>query len=328
MLFVTNGDSAADRLLRLGLADEILPWRDVLHEGPVPSGLFPEELRDARARFIAERGWGGFDEVLGDFARRDSVLDGFRDHDEVVLWFEHDLYDQLQLIQLLDRFDGRDLGTSRLTLVCADDYLGTLAPERLRVLFEERHEVSGGALDLGHRAWLAFTSPDPRQISNLLLTDTSGLPFLEGALLRHLEQFPSVRTGLSRSETQILEAILEGHRVLREAFVSSQDREERLFLGDSVFAAYLEDLSATGEPLVLFEDGTRIVAPRDPASLNGFWDSKARVTQTGRAVLEGDRDKIGLSPIDRWLGGVHLGGEEARWRWDGAAGQLRHGLAS
>lgn len=39
---------------------------------------------------------------------------------------EHDLYDRLQLIQLLDRFEGRDLGTIRLTFVCVDDCLGTL----------------------------------------------------------------------------------------------------------------------------------------------------------------------------------------------------------
>ncbi|HJQ29698.1 MAG TPA: DUF1835 domain-containing protein [Rubrobacter sp.] len=302
MLFVTNGDSAADRIRRLGLARDVLPWRDVLHEGPVRPGLSTGELREVRARFIAERGWGVFDEVLDGFARRDSMLEGFREHEEIVLWFEHDLYDQLQLIQLLDRFEGRDLGTTGLTLVCVDEYLGTLAPDRLRILFEERHEVSGGELDLGHRAWLAFTSPDPEQISSLLQRDTIALPFLEGAMLRHMEQFPLVRTGLSRSETQLLEAILEGNEVLREALVSSQEREERLFLGDSVFAAYLEGLSATGEPLVIFEDGSRIVAPRDPASLAGFWGSKAMVTQTGRAVLKGDRDRIGLHNIDRWLG--------------------------
>jgi len=98
MLFVTNGDMAAVRIRRLGVAEEILSWGDVLHEGPVPSQLSSEELRALRSRFIAEQGWGDFDEVMGDFVSRDSTLDGFHDHEEVVLWFEHDLYDQLQLI--------------------------------------------------------------------------------------------------------------------------------------------------------------------------------------------------------------------------------------
>ena len=326
MLFVTNGDCAAERIRRLGLASDVLPWCDVLHEGPVPSGLSSGELREIRARFIAERGWGVFDEVLGDFVRRDSTLERFRDHDEVVLWFEHDLYDQLQLIQLLHYFEERGHGTTRLTIICVDEYLGTLTSDQLRAHFEDRDEVSRRELELGHTAWLAFTSPDPGRISDLLKEETSDLPFLAGALLRHLEQFPSVQTGLSRSETQLLNVILEGKSVLREAFVSSQNKEERIFLGDSVFATYLESLSAVDEPLLLFEDGTGLVAPRDHADLDGFWNREAVVTETGRAVLEGKGDRIGISGIDRWLGGVHLNGNEARWCWDESVGQLRRGI--
>lgn len=40
-----------------GLAGEVLPWRDVLHEGPVPAGLSDAELGAARARFLADRVW-------------------------------------------------------------------------------------------------------------------------------------------------------------------------------------------------------------------------------------------------------------------------------
>jgi hypothetical protein len=228
----------------------------------VPSGLSPGGLREVRARFIANRGWAGFEETVDGFARRDATLEGFRDHEEVVLWFEHDLYDRLQLIQLLDRFGQQDLGATRLTLVCVDEYLGTLPPDRLRALFRDRREVSGRGLNLGRRAWEAFTSSDPGQILNLFGEDTSVLPFLEGALLRHLQQFPSVVNGLSHSETQILTAVLDGKSVLREAFAdSAQEQEERIFLADSVFAAYLKGMSRMGEPLLLFEYGTKITAP-------------------------------------------------------------------
>jgi hypothetical protein len=40
------------------------------------------------------------------------------------------------------------------------------------------------------------------------------------------------------------------------------------------------------------------------------------ITDTGRAVLDDEADWIKLNSIDRWLGGVHLQGEEAAWRWD------------
>ena len=37
-LIITNGDSAADLLRLAGREGVILPWRDVLHEGPIVAG--------------------------------------------------------------------------------------------------------------------------------------------------------------------------------------------------------------------------------------------------------------------------------------------------
>jgi hypothetical protein len=72
MLFITNGDSAAGRLRASGLAGEILPWRDVLHEGP--GGLSLEELAGVRALFLAQRGWTTLEKARRDFAGRNATL--------------------------------------------------------------------------------------------------------------------------------------------------------------------------------------------------------------------------------------------------------------
>src|SRR5881392_2812238 len=87
-----------------GVEGKIIAWRDVLHEGPVDSSLSLEELSKQRAQFIAEHNWDEFSHVSGDFRERDRVIQHLDFFDEVVLWFEDDLYDQLQLIQLLDFF--------------------------------------------------------------------------------------------------------------------------------------------------------------------------------------------------------------------------------
>ncbi len=115
--------------------------------------------------------------------------------------------------------------------------------------------------------------------------------------------------------------------MLREAYVAShQGSEEPFFLGDIVFASYLEDLSEAGEPLVLFEDGGKILAPRPGEDAEGFWTRKAVLTGKGQEVLAGDEDRIELNGIDRWLGGVHLGGENT-WRWNGSDQKLEHEAA-
>lgn len=41
-----------------------------------------------------------------------------------------------------------------------------------------------------------------------------------------------------------------------------------------------------------------------------------RPTAAGRHARRGEADQVALNGIDRWIGGVHLHGEVARWRWD------------
>lgn len=320
VLHITNGDSAVDVIRRGGLPGEVLPWRDVLHEGPVPAGLSLDELRPIRASFIAGAGWGELDDVLAGFAARDRALEESLAFREVVLWFEHDLYDQLQLLQLLDWFAARDVGATRLGLVCGAEYLGTSTPERLAERLPERQEISPAQLALGRTAWTAFRSPDPRPLAELLRQDTSALPFLGGALRRHLQQFPAVGNGLSRSEAQALQAIARGVTRLGDVYVASHhEREEAIFLGDLVFAWYVAELSQGREPLVLRADGRALAMPGETGGARAFWNSHVALTEVGRAILNERADRVEINGIDRWLGGVHLQGHAARWRWHHAA---------
>jgi hypothetical protein len=44
--------------------------------------------------------------------------------------------------------------------------------------------------------------------------------------------------------------------------------------------------------------------------------TRLRLTPAGRRVLGGEADHVAQSGIDRWTGGVHLAGDDARWRWN------------
>jgi hypothetical protein len=44
--------------------------------------------------------------------------------------------------------------------------------------------------------------------------------------------------------------------------------------------------------------------------------TRLRATAAGGRVLRGEADHVALNGIDRWVGGVHLHGGAARWRWD------------
>ena len=101
MLHVTNGDSTVETMRRAHIAGDIISWRDVLHEGPVPA-LSAAELRPLRAQFLATMAPVGAADIEADLRARDERLGAAVESGEpVVLWFEHDLYDQLQLLQIL-----------------------------------------------------------------------------------------------------------------------------------------------------------------------------------------------------------------------------------
>jgi len=143
-LYITNGDSV--QLRDTGLPGEVLTWKDVLHEGPVPGDMSLDQLRPIRAHFLADVSGQPEEELFRDFEERDQTLARFAEFEEVVLWFEHDLYDQLQLIQILDWFSRQDLGKTKLSLICTSRYLGLLTPDQLLELHPNRLPVSSQML--------------------------------------------------------------------------------------------------------------------------------------------------------------------------------------
>ena len=320
MLHVTNGDSAAGTIRLSGVTGEVSIVADVLHEGPAPAGLPPERWRKVRARYLAESGYDDYDSCLASLTRWDHTLEDYRSYDEVVLWFEHDLFDQLLLIRTLDGFAGRNLGGTELSLICIGEFpgilpfhgLGQLTPQQMATLLPKRQRVYEGQKLLARDAWRAFCSPDPTGLEAILGRDTSPLPFLAGALRRHLEEFPAVPDGLSRSERQILRALHQGAVTFEEVFRATQAMEERVYMGDSSFDRILRELAASPRPLLRLEGGAG----------GAHRALRISLTPTGREVLNGRDDWVRIRGIDRWLGGVHLQGVEASWRWDPETGRL------
>jgi hypothetical protein len=314
-LNITNGDSAAGTLSEAGIAGKIVAWRDVLHEGPVDASLTLSALSKQRARFISERGWGEFAHVSGNFAERDKVIQHLDYFDEVVLWFEDDLYDQLQLIQILDFFSRGMPRRKKLTLIQVDGYIPPLSTAELLKRDAARAPVTTEQYALAQKAWKAFGSDDPSGILRLLEENLSALPYLAFALWRHLEEFPWVANGLSRSEREALTAVEEGHTTPVAAFLEVATKQESIFLGDIIFYWYLERLSGKKNPLLTWANGAGVVAPAAENSRE-FVKRELKVTPLGRDVLAGEKNWQDINTDSRWLGGVEIAPGAKGWRWD------------
>jgi len=326
-LNITNGDNAVAKMQEAGVQGKIIPWRDVLHEGPVNASLSLSDLSELRALFIAERGWDDFAHVSGDLNQRDRTLSQLDKFGEIVLWFEDDLYDQLQLLQLLDFFARTKDRKEPVYLIMIEGFLPALGKSALADLELARKAVTPEQLELGRKAWQAFGSRDPSAISKLIDEGTAALRFLGAALTRHLEEFPGVKGGLSRSEAEALAAIEAGHSTPVAAFLAVGKKEKSVFLGDMVFYWYLERLSDSDTPLVTWKDGSRVVAPRGKDDSREFVTGELIVTDAGRDVLAGKKDWQHINRNSRWLGGVEIKPGKDGWRWDPAERKLVHATA-
>ena len=219
-LHVTNGDSTAHSLLQTTLVERVVVWRDVLHEGPVPD-VGDAELRAVRARFLgATRARAS--------SERDAALAAGRDG-EYVLWFEADLYDQLQIAQILARLAELRVPAERITLICIGEYLGIahfgglgeLRPDQLEGLpaaaavDADRRRARRSPRGRGRRC----ARPTRAGSAAIVAARSPELRFMPEAFDRLGREYPWTRDGLSLTERRLLAAVAEGAATAGEAFV-------------------------------------------------------------------------------------------------------------
>jgi DNA-binding transcriptional MerR regulator len=326
LLHVTNGESAGNTLRQTALGGAVLPWQDALHEGPVPATPRRQLLR-TRARFLADCGWGRQQALLSSLERRDQqLLEALRDGLQVVLWFEHDLYDQLQLVDVLALAHAEEAEPELIVIGSFPGRpsfagLGELTASELETLWPSRRPAAAASLEAAATAWAALQAPEPTALAEWATRETTQLPFLAPALRRLLEELPAPVDGLSGTERRALQAVAAGAHTPPAAFVSAQRLEEAPFLGDAWFYRALSALGQGKTRLLETDDGTPLPPPPPLSDSQLFAGLRLRLTATGEDALRGEADRVELLGIDRWIGGTHLTADNT-WRWDPTELQL------
>jgi hypothetical protein len=311
-LHISNGDATDVR--GTGLARRVVYWRDILHEGPVPE-VAPAELRRIRVGYLTGYQSAGRAEIMRQFTERDQALEANRDQ-EYVLWFEADLYDQLQIAEILARLADLGVPAERITLICIGEHagiarfggLGELTAGQLRELPHTNAcaRLTRAALELATRAWAAFRAPSPEGLGAIAAARLGDLRFLGEAFDRLSREYPATRDGLSLTERRVLAAVADGASDAGTAFVRAGARETRPYMGDTTCFGRMDRMAQGPHPLLRLDPPGRTVDRTTGVHLTG----------TGARVLAGQADQIALNGIDRWIGGVHLQGHHVPWRWD------------
>lgn len=319
LLIITNGDVVAETLAEAKPEATVLPWRDVMHEGPVRD-LDPAAFRQERAEHLADGEVNTIESVVNDLEQRDQLIVDHAKFDRIELWFEHDLYDQLQIVHIVNML--ASLGRSENVYhIPSSRHLGPIPPDQILKLEELTLPVNAPMFATAIDVWKAYTSPTPEALAVARKGPIAGFPFLAQAITRALQELPGL-DGLTRTERQTLYTIDRG--VVRPGMMFARvlNMEEAAFLGDWSFFKILTDLCAGPSPLL--EGLSEPFAPalfQDDKRRKAFITTGVSLTSFGEEVLAGRQIRTDHADIDTWVGGTHVSGQNL-WRWDDAAEEL------
>ncbi|MBA2780281.1 DUF1835 domain-containing protein [Billgrantia kenyensis] len=261
-LHIRCGSDIEHSLRTAGFGGDFLEFSDPFCIGPLRD-LPPEELMALRARYLAEISGMTERDIRARLRKGYAGLNELERYERIVLWFEHDSYDQLILAYLLHRLRAR-LPKARIELVAVESVpgverfigLGQLAPDLLAWLWQQRRPVEAPLLTLGTQAWQALTADGPEPLQALVASGTPALPMMGRALARHLQEWPAEDDGLGLTERLTL-VIVRDHGPLPVGKTFSylmREYEPLPYLGDLMFWWLLQPLIAGPEPLLAISE--------------------------------------------------------------------------
>ena len=328
MLHIVNGDSVGNKLRQSRIEGEILVWREVYSFGPVFPDIGNAEMQ-FRAQYLEQRLGIPAAEFVKGCSSQEEQLRGIQQHEDVVLWFEHDLFDQTMLAYLLHLLASQPLGDTRIHLLCIGQFpgiesfrgLGQLSVEQLETLEGTWRQIGEEELSLGSAIWAAYASPNVEDHIGIVHKDTSALPYAHTAFAHHLVRFPSAFNGLGLVEQTVLELVNDGVTTPAELFRQTGDRLHALGMGDVEFGHWLRRMLRQPQPILALQGTEALPEPSLDAPLPSN-QNKLGITALGRQVLAGEQDWVEAAGIDEWYGGLHVQGRIG-WRWDSREERLR-----
>ena len=171
---VLPGDSIVEEFSKTGIDGETIVCREAFILGPI-DGATPEEFWDERSNFIlSEYGEDEIDyhEKVADELEQLSALGA---GDEVNLWFEYELFCQVNLWFCISQLaaGGADLYRVAPVVVSSEDRwkgFGQLSSEDLKTCFEARTRLTAEDIKLGVDLWEKYRRRDTAGL--LLHADT------------------------------------------------------------------------------------------------------------------------------------------------------------
>ena len=313
MIHIVNGDVVGSKIGNL--PGDVLVWREMYDFGPLSTDITEETWIQRRAHFFEKKLAIPAALFIRTCEDQNRYLDEIPKDKEIVLWFEHDRYDQTMLIYLLNVLSKNEF--KNLYMVTINEYegiepfygLGQLSSRQLEELYYlKKQPISDEQINEAISGWRAYTSEDPTEIEKWMTSSQEKLPFLKKALQSHLSYFPSIQTGLNEVETLVVNYLDKNTCSFGDVFQSITHQRTNDGISDLYFSAMLNELMNGPNPLLECDYPL-------PNYLNPEPTSKLKLTTNGLAILGKQKGWFACVDRDWWVGGVNL--KVDQWFWDG-----------
>ncbi|WP_456378339.1 DUF1835 domain-containing protein [Lutibacter sp.] len=251
-IHVLNSDSTAQILEKSKIKGAIVVWREMLCEGALHKEVGSDEFWIKRYSYF-EKEVGieridYFDTTIKEIVKLEDVSN----YNEVVLWFEYDLFCQVNLLALCTYLLDNYVKKATYYLVCTENEKGTkhlqslsnYSSEEFTTLYNTKITLSKANLEYAKTCWNVYVENNFEELKNFNFNKTSKFQYLQQTMKQHLLRFKS-ENGLNQIENKVLEIInlnLFSKREIIENLLTWQQKETIYGFGDLQFFIYLKKL--------------------------------------------------------------------------------------
>lgn len=208
---VLNGDCLADQLRQTGINQNFIVCRECLVEGEVDAGSIAE-FWVKRAKFIAGTYHASTEEYFSRTVSEFEKLETLPDGSEVCLWFENDLFCQVNMWFVLSILSNQpSLNIYRVFPVIENQAntwkgFGMSSAEQLVQAFAAKVPFRDEDIALGKKLWEAYQKSDFKKLKELSKETSDCFEFLEEVGQAHLDRFP-LDGSLGRPERMVKQIV-------------------------------------------------------------------------------------------------------------------------
>lgn len=310
---LVHGDSAAGNLKAARIADRVMGVLTNLVAGPAPDTT---DMADFYGRKYSIAPEPEPDKAMGTPEIR-PTLDKAMSFNRFELWFGPDPEAQLGLLQImLEMATSHPTLLARATLVSPSKNLGVAKPEWTRAQTFPSMQIDNALIAYAQHAWSAWCAPTP-EAWRALMDEPVGLPLLAPVISRLLKELPDSITGLSFSQSRLLQLVGAGTRRPIDLFGLSD-----VLIGDPSYDYFtlgqiLLDMFHGPAPLLQGTTETifSVDMHQDRKRHEAFFAGEIALTSFGHDVMNGRADYLAAVPVDAYWGGTHLTNDNL-WRWN------------